>query len=198
MAYKRNPMRSERISSHGRLVITQTTSPALTAALPVARTHAGRFGQPRIVLPEAFLATDAILALYRNVIAASASIQRSWKSICAEELPFLATENILMYCTKKGGDRRRCTRRSAPFRSRIPAREGRRGGGTTFSRVSWPTPFSESKPKNWTRSATCRASSAARRCRRSAFCGKPCGPFWKKIPGRPPRRRKSRFDICPL
>ncbi len=105
MAYKRNPMRSERICSLGRLVITQTSSPALTAASQWLERTLDDSANRRIVLPEAFLATDAILALYRNVIEGLSVYPRVMERHLREELPFLATENILMYCTKKGGDR---------------------------------------------------------------------------------------------
>ena len=106
MAYKRNPMRSERIASLARYVICEVQNPAVTAASQWLERTLDDSANRRLAIPEAFLATDAILNLYINV----ARGLRVYGAVCEkhlrEELPFMATENILMHCVKnKGGDR---------------------------------------------------------------------------------------------
>ncbi len=105
MAYKRNPMRSERISSLSRLVIAETLNPAMTAGTQWLERTLDDSANRRISIPEAFLAVDGILNLYINVISGVTVYPNVIKKHLAEELPFMATENILMYCVKKGGDR---------------------------------------------------------------------------------------------
>ena len=105
MAYKRNPMRSERITSLARYVIADTVNPAMTAGTQWLERTLDDSANRRISIPEAFLAVDGILQLYINVISGVTVypkvIERHWN----EEVPFMATENILMYCVKMGGDR---------------------------------------------------------------------------------------------
>ncbi len=105
MAYKRNPMRSERISSLARFVIADTMNPAMTAGTQWLERTLDHSANRRISIPEAFLATDGILTLYINVIRGITVYPRVIAKHLREELPFMATENILMYCVKKGGDR---------------------------------------------------------------------------------------------
>ncbi len=106
MAYKRNPMRSERIASLARYVMTDTLNPAITAATQWFERTLDDSAVRRIAIPEAFLATDAILALYANIISGLKLYPRIIEKDLARELPFMATENILMYCvSEKGGDR---------------------------------------------------------------------------------------------
>lgn len=106
MAYKRNPMRSERIASLARYVMTDTLNPAVTAATQWFERTLDDSANRRIAIPEAFLATDAILALYTNIISGLKLYPRIISKNLARELPFMATENILMYCvSEKGGDR---------------------------------------------------------------------------------------------
>ena len=106
MAYKRNPMRSERIASLSRYVICDLTNPAVTAASQWLERTLDDSANRRISLPEAFLATDGILNLYLNVISGMRVYPAVMKKHLLEEMPFMATENILMYCVKnKGGDR---------------------------------------------------------------------------------------------
>lgn len=105
MAYKRNPMRSERISSLARFVIADTMNPAMTAGTQWLERTLDDSANRRISIPEAFLATDGILTLYINVIRGITVYPRVIAKHLREELPFMATENILMYCVKKGGDR---------------------------------------------------------------------------------------------
>ncbi len=105
MAYKRNPMRSERIASLSRFVITDTLNPALTAATQwLERTLDDSAGR-RISLPEAFLSIDGILSLYINVISGGTVYPNVINRHLNEELPFMATENIMMYCVEQGKDR---------------------------------------------------------------------------------------------
>ncbi|MGI6166839.1 MAG: adenylosuccinate lyase [Eubacteriales bacterium] len=105
MAYKRNPMRSERIASLARYVITIAQSPAITAATQWFERTLDDSANRRITIPEAFLATDAILSLYYNIISSGTLYPNMMKRHLDEEMPFMATENILMYCVSKGGNR---------------------------------------------------------------------------------------------
>jgi len=106
MAYKRNPMRSERICSLSRYVMCDVLNPAFTASSQWFERTLDDSANKRISVPEAFLAVDAILALYNNVISGLKVFPKIIERNLARELPFMATENILMYCVKnKGGDR---------------------------------------------------------------------------------------------
>lgn len=105
MAYKRNPMRSERICSLARYVMIDAMNPAVTAATQWLERTLDDSANRRISTPEAFLAIDGILSLYINVISGGNPYPRVMEKHLMEELPFMATENILMYCVKKGGDR---------------------------------------------------------------------------------------------
>lgn len=105
MAYKRNPMRSERIAALSRYVIVNAGNPALTAAEQWFERTLDDSANKRIAIPEAFLATDAILMLFLNIsnglVVYPAVISRHLR----DELPFMATENIMMEAVKRGGDR---------------------------------------------------------------------------------------------
>ena len=105
MAYKRNPMRSERIASLARYVIADTTNPAVTAATQWFERTLDDSANKRISIPEAFLATDAILELYINIVSGLVVYPKMIEKRLNDELPFMATENILMAAVKKGGDR---------------------------------------------------------------------------------------------
>ena len=105
MAYKRNPMRSERLASLARYVIADATNPAVTAATQWFERTLDDSANKRISIPEAFLATDAILELYINIVSGLVVYQKMIKKRLNDELPFMATENILMAAVKKGGDR---------------------------------------------------------------------------------------------
>lgn len=106
MAYKRNPMRSERMASLARYVICDSMNPAITASAQWFERTLDDSANRRIAIPEAFLAVDAILALYNNIIGGLTLYPRIIAKHLSDELPFMATENILMYCvSKKGGDR---------------------------------------------------------------------------------------------
>ncbi len=105
MAYKRNPMRSERMTSLARYVIADALNPAMTAGTQWLERTLDDSANRRISIPEAFLAVDGILTLYINVISGLKVYPKVLEKQLREELPFMATEDILMYCVKKGGDR---------------------------------------------------------------------------------------------
>ena len=105
MAYKRNPMRSERIASLARYVMNDLQNAAITASAQWFERTLDDSANRRIALPEAFLAIDGIMNLYINVISGLKVYPKTIEKHLNEEVPFLATENILMYCVKKGGDR---------------------------------------------------------------------------------------------
>ena len=105
MAYKRNPMRSERMASLARHVMVNALNPALTASAQWMERTLDDSANRRISIPEAFLATDAILSLLINVADGMTVYPKIIEKHLAEELPFMATENILMHCVSKGGDR---------------------------------------------------------------------------------------------
>jgi adenylosuccinate lyase len=107
MAYKRNPMRSERIASLARYVMIDVMNPAITAATQWFERTLDDSANRRISIPEAFLATDAILSLYINIISDGVLYPNMMKRHLDEEMPFMMTENILMYCVEKGGDRQK-------------------------------------------------------------------------------------------
>ena len=105
MAYKRNPMRSERISSLARYVIADSINPAITAATQWFERTLDDSANKRISIPEAFLAVDGILNLYINVADGLVVYPKVIAARLNKELPFMATENIMMHAVKKGGDR---------------------------------------------------------------------------------------------
>ena len=105
MAYKRNPMRSERICALSRYVITDTMNTAITASTQWFERTLDDSANKRISVPEAFLCADAILTLYRNVASNLVVYPKVIEKHLNEELPFMATENILMDAVKAGGDR---------------------------------------------------------------------------------------------
>lgn len=106
MAYKRNPMRSERIASLSRYVMCDLQNAAITASAQWFERTLDDSANKRISVPEAFLATDAILNLYINIVRGMKVYPAVIKKHLDAELPFMATENIMMYCVKeKGGDR---------------------------------------------------------------------------------------------
>lgn len=105
MAYKRNPMRSERIASLARYVMVDTLNPAITAAAQWFERTLDDSANKRISVAEAFLAADAILELYINVADGLVVYPRMIERRLMSELPFMATENIMMEAVKRGGDR---------------------------------------------------------------------------------------------
>ncbi len=105
MAYKRNPMRSERICSLARFVISLQSSPPNTLATQWMERTLDDSANRRLVLPQAFLATDAILRILQNVASGLVVYPKVIEKHLRAELPFMATENILMAAVEKGGDR---------------------------------------------------------------------------------------------
>lgn len=106
MAYKKNPMRSERIASLARYVIIDALNPAVTEAQQWLERTLDDSANKRISIPEAFLATSGILNLYINVISGLRVYDKVIKKNLDRELPFMATENVLMYLVEeKGFDR---------------------------------------------------------------------------------------------
>jgi adenylosuccinate lyase len=105
MAYKRNPMRAERICGLARFVISLQSSAAATAATQWLERTLDDSANRRLVIPQAFLAVDAVLILYRNVASGLTVYPQVIARHLAEELPFMATEAILMDATARGGDR---------------------------------------------------------------------------------------------
>lgn len=105
MAYKRNPMRSERIASLARYVMADALNPAMTAAEQWFERTLDDSANKRISVPEAFLAVDAILGIYTNVVNGLVVYPNMIHKHIMDELPFMATENIMMEAVKKGGDR---------------------------------------------------------------------------------------------
>ena len=105
MAYKRNPMRSERIGSLARYVIVEALNPAITAATQWFERTLDDSANKRLCIPEGFLCVDAILTLYINVVDGLVVYPKVIEQQFMKEIPFMATENILMDCVKRGGDR---------------------------------------------------------------------------------------------
>jgi len=105
MPYKRNPMRCERICSLSRYVIADAQNPAMTAYNQWFERTLDDSANKRISVPEAFLAVDAILNIYINVASGIKVYEKVIEKHINEELPFMATENIMMDAVKKGGNR---------------------------------------------------------------------------------------------
>ena len=105
MPYKRNPMRCERICALARYVMVDVGNPAVTAAAQWFERTLDDSANKRLSVPEAFLAVDAILNIWANVAAGLVVHPKVIEKHVLEELPFMASENILMDAVKRGGDR---------------------------------------------------------------------------------------------
>ncbi|MCH5255855.1 MAG: adenylosuccinate lyase [Lachnospiraceae bacterium] len=105
MAYKRNPMRSERIASLSRFVMVDALNPAITSATQWFERTLDDSANKRLSIPEAFLAIDGILDLCLNVVDGLVVYDKVITKHLMSELPFMATENIMMDAVKMGGDR---------------------------------------------------------------------------------------------
>ena len=105
MAYKRNPMRTERISSLARHVICNALNPAITASTQWFERTLDDSANKRLAIPEAFLAVDAILEIFMNVVDGLVVYPKVIRNRVMSELPFMATEIIMMEGVKRGGDR---------------------------------------------------------------------------------------------
>jgi len=107
MAYKRNPMRCERVTALSRLVLSLASSPAMTASEQWFERTLDDSANRRVVIPEAFLAVDGILEILINVLDGLVVYPKVIAAHVAAELPFMATENILMAAVKAGGNRQK-------------------------------------------------------------------------------------------
>lgn len=105
MAYKRNPMRAERIDALSRHLIVNALNPALTAATQWFERTLDDSANRRIAIPEAFLAADALALIYDNIVAGIVVHEEVIASNVRRELPFLITENLMMEGVARGGDR---------------------------------------------------------------------------------------------
>ena len=105
MAYKRNPMRSERIASLSKYIITESLSPALVQSTQWLERSLDDSANKRLAIPQAFMAADAILEIGINVTNGLVVYENMINKHINEELPFMATETILMEAVKRGGDR---------------------------------------------------------------------------------------------
>jgi len=105
MPYKRNPMRAERMAALARFVITGEANAAHTAATQWLERSLDDSANRRLALAEGFLAADAILTLYENIVSGLVVYPKMMEKNLLAELPFMATENILMKAVMKGGDR---------------------------------------------------------------------------------------------
>ena len=105
MAYKRNPMRSERMGSLCRFMVSLPMNSAITASTQWFERTLDDSANRRIVNAQAFLTVDAILNIYMNVAENLVVYDKVIAKHLAQELPFMATENIMMECVKAGGDR---------------------------------------------------------------------------------------------
>ena len=105
MAYKRNPMRSERMASLANFVMADVMNPAITSATQWFERTLDDSANKRMSIPEAFLAVDGILDLYMNVVDGLVVYDKVIYKHIMSELPFMATENIMMDAVKAGGDR---------------------------------------------------------------------------------------------
>ncbi len=105
MAYKRNPMRSERVCGLARFVMSLQSSAAATAAVQWMERTLDDSANRRLVIPQAFLAADAILILLQNISSGLVVYPKTIAANLDEELPFMASENILMAAVQAGGDR---------------------------------------------------------------------------------------------
>ena len=105
MAYKRNPMRSERICSLARYLMADAMNAPMTASVQWMERTLDDSANRRISMPEGFLCTDAILRLARNVTSGLVVNEKIIEKTVREVMPFMATENLLMEAVKRGGDR---------------------------------------------------------------------------------------------
>jgi adenylosuccinate lyase len=105
MAYKRNPMRCERIASLARFVVTLEPNANLTHSVQFFERTLDDSANRRLVIPESFLATDAILVLLENIVTGLEVHPARIRRRLEEELPFMATEALLVQAVQRGGDR---------------------------------------------------------------------------------------------
>ena len=129
MAYKRNPMRCERTTGLARLVMSLASSPAMTAAEQWLERTLDDSSNRRVSIAEAFLATDGILEIMINVASGLVVYPKVIAARVMSELPFMATENILMAGVQAGGNRQELHEAIRVFRMKPP----RRSNSTAFT-----------------------------------------------------------------
>ncbi len=142
MPYKRNPMRSERITALSRYVIVDSLNPALTTATQWFERTLDDSANKRIAVSEAFLAVDAILGIMLNVCDGLVVYPKVIEQRVMKELPFMATENIMMSAVKKGGDRQELherLREHSIAAARVVKEEG--GENDLLSRIAKDSAF---------------------------------------------------------
>ena len=127
MAYKRNPMRSERIASLANYVMADVMNPAITSATQWFERTLDDSANKRISVPEAFLAVDGILDLYMNVVDGLVVYDKVITKHLMAELPFMATENIMMDAVKAGGGRQELHERIRELSMKAGARVKQEG-----------------------------------------------------------------------
>ena len=167
MAYKRNPMRCERIVSLSRYVLNDAKNAADTAASQWLERTLDDSANRRIAIPEAFLATDAILNIAINVIKGGRIYPKVMEKHLKEELPFIASENILMDAVSRGGDRQELHEAIRQYSQKAAAKVKLEGEDNDLleSLLS-----SASRRRVSRLSSTLINLSAARRCRQRSFC----------------------------
>ena len=146
MPYKRNPMRSERITALSRYVIADSLNPAFTAGTQWFERTLDDSANKRVAVAEAFLAVDSILGIYYNVTNGLVVYPKVVRARVMAELPFMASENILMSAVKKGGDRQELherIRRHALAAGRVVKEEG--GRNDLLERIAADPAFSLTK-----------------------------------------------------
>jgi len=129
MAYKRNPMRCERICSLSRYIICDVQNAAVTASAQWLERTLDDSANRRISIPEAFLAADGVLRLYINVVRGLRVYPAVIEGHLREELPFMATENVLMYCVREHGADRQALHESIRRHSMAAAERVKLQGG---------------------------------------------------------------------
>ena len=142
MAYKRNPMRTERICALARFAMSLESSAGQTLATQWLERTLDDSANRRLVLPQSFLAVDALLLLYQNVASALVVYPATIARRLAEELPFMATENILMAAVERGGDRQDLherIRRHSQAAAQVVKEQG--GGNDLISRLAGDKAF---------------------------------------------------------
>lgn len=127
MAYKRNPMRSERIASLANYVISDALNPAITASTQWFERTLDDSANKRVSIPEAFLAIDGILDLYLNVVDGLIVNDKVIYQRFMQEIPFMATENIMMDAVKRGGNRQELHERIREYSMQAGARVKQKG-----------------------------------------------------------------------
>jgi adenylosuccinate lyase len=155
MAYKRNPMRAERICGLARFVMSLQSSTAATLATQWMERTLDDSANRRLVIPQAFLAVDAILLLYQNVTSGLVVYPQVIAKNLAAELPFMATENILMAAVQAGGDRQELherIRQHSQAAAAVVKQQGcendlltRLSADKAFAKVNWDTALNPKK-----------------------------------------------------